>query len=237
MRIQVTLKPVQGPLVLPQNYQHILQGFLYQSIDASLADKLHECKFKGFTYSLLFGNYSLDAVNHRIKFSDTVTFLVSSIRPEFILNLSLHLLQNNKFRLGDTEVLVVSVQELSFSIEEDTAKIRMLSPMTVHRTVIYPNGKRGTVFFSPDEPEFIDLLNHNLQSKCQALCLSNDKKQLQLTPLGKCRKVVLPYKGYTIIAYMGDYQISASNASLRFLYDVGLGDRNSSGFGMFEILP
>ena len=44
------------------------------------------------------------------------------------------------------------------------------------------------------------------------------------------------FKGQTIIAgWKGIYRLVASEQLLNFLYQTGIGDRNSQGFGMFEL--
>ena len=43
------------------------------------------------------------------------------------------------------------------------------------------------------------------------------------------------YKGSYIKAYSGIYELYGSDELKQFAYDVGFGERNCQGFGMFEI--
>ena len=44
------------------------------------------------------------------------------------------------------------------------------------------------------------------------------------------------YQGNYITAWYGKYLISGKRKYLDFLYQAGLGSKNSQGFGMFEII-
>ena len=50
------------------------------------------------------------------------------------------------------------------------------------------------------------------------------------------RKIVTKYKGIYITGWLGNYKISGERKYLDFLYQTGLGAKNSQGFGMFSIL-
>ena len=50
------------------------------------------------------------------------------------------------------------------------------------------------------------------------------------------KKMVTKYQGHYIIAWYGEYILSGKRKYLDFLYQVGIGAKNSQGFGMIEML-
>ena len=50
------------------------------------------------------------------------------------------------------------------------------------------------------------------------------------------RKIVTRYKGSYINAWYGTFQLKGKRKYLDFLYQTGVGSKNSQGFGMFEII-
>ena len=50
------------------------------------------------------------------------------------------------------------------------------------------------------------------------------------------RKIDTRYKGSYINAWYGTFQLKGKRKYLDFLYQTGVGSKNSQGFGMFEII-
>ena len=50
------------------------------------------------------------------------------------------------------------------------------------------------------------------------------------------RKMVTKYQGLYINAWFGRYRLSGERKYLDFLYQTGLGSKNSQGFGMFSLV-
>ena len=48
-------------------------------------------------------------------------------------------------------------------------------------------------------------------------------------------KYVTNYKGFYISGWYGTYRLKGKRKYLDFLYQTGIGDRNSQGFGMFDL--
>ena len=48
-------------------------------------------------------------------------------------------------------------------------------------------------------------------------------------------KYLTKYKGFFINGWKGIYQLSGERKYLDFLYQTGLGAKNSQGFGMFDV--
>lgn len=69
MRVKITLEGInQSKIVLPINYQHVVQGFLYRTMKPAYAEYLHKYGFKYekrhfklFTFSRIFGKYTVNS--------------------------------------------------------------------------------------------------------------------------------------------------------------------------------
>ena len=246
MRLTIKFK-LDDPLVLPINYHHILQGFIYRTLgDDDFSAFLHndgfykgKRSFKLFTFSRLFGKTKIDVKNKRITFFNEIKWHVSSILPQFIENLCQNLLISTENRLLDSPI---SVQEISYNqpkIESSRCLIKMLSPITVYSTYGDEYRKKKTQFFDPDDTAFPVLIEQNLIKKYEAYYgMAPDIRSFSITPVDvhPRDKVVTRYKNFIINAWGGVYEVVSSSELIAFAYSVGIGGKNSQGFGMFEII-
>jgi len=53
---------------------------------------------------------------------------------------------------------------------------------------------------------------------------------------GHHKRVVTKYKDTWINGWKGMYRISGSSRALEFIYNTGLGSKNSQGFGLLEVI-
>ena len=95
---------LESPLILPVNYNHILQAVIYQGIGkaSDFGNFMHEegyylgqRQYKMFQFSQLSGKYSIK--NNQIVFRNQVSFEVRSLDPVF-----LRLLGESFWRYGIT---------------------------------------------------------------------------------------------------------------------------------------
>lgn len=245
MRLKIKFRS-SSPLHLPLNYQEILQGFIYSTLsDKRFATFLHdqgfsygERTFKLFTFSRLSGEYHLDREKKEIIFSDQVTLQVSSVIPEFIRDLGQSLLTLPTHLLQHQEI---SIQEVSYTrphISEDRCLVRMLSPMTIYSTYQKEDGQKITQYFEPEDMVFSCLIEQNLRKKYYSLHRVELDEPFEIKPMKVTRKdkVVTRFKDFIINAWGGTYELTGSPKLLDFAIQVGLGGRNSQGFGMAELV-
>jgi CRISPR-associated endoribonuclease Cas6 len=247
VRLVIRFRPVNGKLVLPLNYEEVLQGFLYCSIeDIGLAHFLHNVgyrkekrQFKLFTFSRLEGSYKLHHQSRKIEFFDQVTWHISSVLNDLIFDLAKSFLLKANFMLNNQQIQIeeATVQEFFIS-EQQTYKIKMLSPLTVYSTYKNIHGEKRTQFFSPQDIVFSDMIERNFHNKFEAYFQTEPDERISIKPLKitKKDKVVTQFKGFRINAWNGIYEIQAPLSYIRFMYDVGIGARNSQGFGLFELV-
>lgn len=109
----------------------------------------------------------------------------------------------------------------------------MVSPLTLHKSL--PGGK--TLFLRPDDDAFAAQLIANTAHKLAA-CRSTADPSVTLRPMGTRlpRKRVTQFKGIYLTGWEGDFLLDGDPETLCLLYQTGLGDRNSQGFGMFRML-
>jgi CRISPR-associated endoribonuclease Cas6 len=238
--ITVKLK-LPNPLTLPVNYNHALQGVIYQllSTDSVLSDKVHNLgaehnnrKYKLFTFSNLNGKKIIE--NKLITFYDTVSFALRSVDKYFIATIISALTNANFISLGVENIEISEVSILKKEISANRLRIKMLSPITVHTT----DEKGKTTYYSPFDNDFLIHINNNFKRKYEAFYGEAPKSEVALKVLrvNDRDKCVTTFKGIYITATYGEYLLEGEAKYLEFLYCVGLGARNSQGFGMFETI-
>lgn len=238
MRIKIDFHP-KDALSLPHSYQHVLQGFFYSLMDRKEAGEIHaSTSFKFFCFSMIEGRYQLNREEHMISFSGPCSVYFSSIDNDFILKIVFLLGRKDHLELNRQEIIVdrVSFMEKP-EMQQDVYRIRLLSPVSIHQTVALGE-KKKTLYFSPEDSDFPLLLKQNFLRKYKAY---HNKKLaedtlFEIQPIREPRIANIRYKDFTIIGYLGDFYLRCKKEHLDFLLDAGLGDRNSFGFGMFEVL-
>lgn len=232
---------LKEPLSLPINYNHILQAVIYRSLSIlpDYSEFLHsggftrgQRKYKLFQFSQLAGEYQIR--DKRIIFLSGISFEVRSPEP-LLIRLLGDCLWMNGITFGDKTYRDIHMELYDYTIEEEELLIGMKSPMTVYSTDLETNRKH---YFTPEEPEFYELVNANFYRKYQAYYGVNpcSSIKLELSTEQPVRKMVTRYKNSYITAWYGTYHLSGERKYLDFLYQTGLGSKNSQGFGMFELL-
>jgi CRISPR-associated endoribonuclease Cas6 len=233
MRIRITFHALNEPLVLPLSYHEFLQGLLYKFLWDSDQLALHDSPgFKYIVFSQLSGAFSLDRENKEICFPGSVTWSIGSLYPQVLVQMGLHH-TSNQFLLAENSIVIDEVNIDTTAITQESIRIKMISPVTVYRTL--PNGQ--TLYYPPQSQDFSDLINSNFERKYQVVREINEANPIRIRPLGETKKANILYKNFTILSYLGEYQLSGKKEYLQFLYDTGLGDKNTQGFGMFDLLP
>lgn len=240
MQIRIRF-PAEG-LSLPTAYQYAVQGMIYDALDTlpSYQALLHDRgyagdgkRFKCFTFSRLTGRYRIE--NGRILFFGGCSLEIRSSDPLLIRLLTDAFAKGTVHRLGSSFVIVSACEPDDRHIVSDDVSIRMLSPVTVYRT----GTDRHTDYANPAELRFYEWIRNNATQKWKSLMHTPLPGPLTAKPLAVSArdKVVTTYKGTRITGWMGSYHLTGPRQLLDLLYQIGIGAKNSQGFGMFEILP
>jgi CRISPR-associated endoribonuclease Cas6 len=239
MRITLYYKS-DNDILLNPNYQSLIQGLIYNNLNKEIGDYVHNYTYnaenniyKKFTFSNISSN-NLEYFKGLkiIKFSKDIWFTVSSSNIELLKSLIVNLKRHNQILLGDNRLKLFQIKIYDSINISSPIKIHMLSPITVYLT-----NERHTKYYKPEEKEFSELVRSNIIRKYSA-CNNNKKLDyydFTIMPVGNNKKIITSYKGTIIEAYMGDYKLSGSPELIQFSYDVGLGSKNSQGFGLWGI--
>jgi CRISPR-associated endoribonuclease Cas6 len=167
---------------------------------------------------------------------------VRSVREEFCDALLSGLKADSPPHLFGQPLSVRSVQTSGAPITESKLLVKMLSPLTVHKT----NADGYTNYLNPLDTDFVEEINSNFARKYYAFYeqMPSAKIVVKTKTVGARDKYLTLYKkaekpdeiDIYITGWRGEYELSGRPEHLSFLYYCGLGARNSDGFGMFELI-
>ncbi|HIY02969.1 MAG TPA: CRISPR-associated endoribonuclease Cas6 [Candidatus Blautia faecipullorum] len=240
MQLLLYIKP-EKPIVLPINYQHILQSILYRTLaySSDLSDFIHDAgyafgdrQYKMFQFSLLEGKYQV--CQKKIRFEE---YLILEIRsPENrVIQMLAQGFRERGIWFGDIHCGDVEVELRDYTIEAPELEIRMKTPITVYST---DRESGSTYFYAPDDELFYAKVCDNFFRKYYAYYGVPPASEIILQPICVTEKdkFVTRYKQSYITGWYGVYRLSGKRKYLDFLYQAGLGGKNSQGFGMFQLL-
>lgn len=246
MRISIEFKS-DKEIILPIQYNHIVQGFLYNSLsDKDYRHFLHHTGyelrnkvFRLFTFSRVIGSFHINRNIERIAFKPPARLIISSPLEPFITDLAETLIKTDTFLIGQNIAQIASIsvhRDITFG---EKVQIKMLSPMVAYSTVI-EDGKKRTEYASPWKSRFTDIARQNLLTKYQILYGDLPQNQeFKIIPNGMQEqkfKAVANYKGTVIEGYNGIYWLKGNPELIKVAYETGLGSKNSQGFGCWEVV-
>ncbi len=227
-------------LILPLNYNHIVQSIIYKALSVipEYADFVHDNgyingnrSFKMFHFSQLNGEYQIEGRN--IIFRNFVSLEIRSPLP-LLINILKYSFETNGVMFGDKIFYDVFAEIYDYTIEDSEVSIEMKSPVTVYST---DEISGNTYYYAPTDAEFAEMINANFKRKYFSYygIEPYSNVNVELLPNTIPRKMVTKYKGLYINAWFGKYKLSGERKYLDFLYQIGLGSKNSQGFGMFGL--
>lgn len=234
----------EGVLRLPLFYNHLIQGMIYDNLDQSLANTLHnqgykyeKRSFKLFTFSRIIGKYRL--INDRIEVNPPFSLVISSPVEVILRSLAENLVRRGEITFAEDTAFLEAVNvHFTPEISEDIV-VKMLSPVTIYSTLTAGDGRKKTYYYNPHEKEFPELIRRNLIKKYVAVYKKEPQsKEFEIIPVGiKTRdEKIVKYKGFVIKAWMGRYRIRGNPELIKLAYDAGIGSKNSQGFGCFDLV-
>lgn len=244
---------------LPANYQYELSGWIYNTLargDANYTDWLHtngytkdQKQFRLFTFSNL-QIPKMRMEGDRIELlSDYAQLLLSFLPEKATAEFIKGLFASKSFILGDrfsqVQCFVQRVEVLSAPIIEPSMTFRTLSPMVLSGHL--PNGK--PTYLSPDVPEAAQHIYENLCAKYQAFhgknfipCYGTNPPDwgISFSILAPIKRKKITIKAHTpqqtyIVGYNTLFKIALPHDLMHILYETGVGEKGSMGFGMVEV--
>lgn len=240
MQLLIELQKIDQ-FILPVNYNYLLQSMIYnllknkEDLSAQLHERgypLEDKHFKLFTFSLLQGQYKMQG--KRIEFLAKVWFEIRTIDQSILFTIAESLSNLNELRIGRNLVKILSVKIEQKKLTRTSYKIRMISPLVVRST---DADTKKTLYYNPFDTEFKSRIMENFERKYQAYYHKVPTGRFDIEPINFSfkNKFVTKYKDYLITGWRGEFEIRGDAEVLDFLYQVGLGEKNSMGFGMFVI--
>lgn len=237
--MQIKLKIYKGGILeFPLNYNYQFQSAIYALLRESefYSDFIHnggygkEQQFKLFTFGTPQGQHEI--VNKKIYYNEGFEFEIRSVSDEFCEIIKNAVISKGSIKLFNYQCDIEEMKIHKNQINSTAVKIKTQSPI-----VIKTNTQDGrTIPYSPNQKEFYTLIDVNYNNKYKAFYGHESLTNITLLPVADIKKIVTSYKNIWITAYHGIFELHGTKQSLDFLYDTGLGMKNSQGFGMFDIV-
>ena len=238
MRLKININ-TKNNFKIPFSYNHILSSIIYNKIaDLDLAHELHTSKsFKFFNFSQLnipkrkIVDDGIIAKNGKINFylSSPDNLLIKNIVSGFVDDLEI------KFK-NDTWV-VEKIEALKTPDFTENSEFKTLSPINVRDV----NDENKRVDLAPSDKFFKGVENNLIKKYCIFNGIENTDKMIKVyseMANVKRKRITIPKGPNTTYhrAYMMDLIIEGDVGLIEFAYDVGLGEKNSMGFGMIKYI-
>lgn len=225
---------------LPISTSSTIQGIIYNALkkDKNYSTYLHNHgsslngrKYKFFTFSDVRGNYRIE--NKEIVFLGGANFSVRSADAYLIQLLFSYFTEHPEIRIGSSKARIENLRLCDEQIFSDEIKIQTLSPITIYIT----ESDGHTLYYSPADKEFYNAIVTNARRKWITRFGSESDFNLEISPVENCsfKKRTTRFKETIIIAWHGEFILKGPPIVLTFLYNTGIGVKNSQGFGMFEL--
>lgn len=243
MRANIELS-FNNELTVPIDYNYILHEMILncmgkEGYKSLIHDKRYEYKNRGyklFTFSNLYGNFEMNRENSTITYFDKANFTVSSPDYTFLNYLINSVLKNREFKMGWNDIKIKKIENSNAHLGK-CEEIYTKSPIVAYKT-LEDDKKRKTLYYSPYEEEFEEVLKENLINKYKAIYgYKPDESQFKIKALEnkKPKSSSINYQGQIIKGWNGEFLMEGSPELLQIAYDTGLGLKNSQGFGCIEV--
>lgn len=235
--MQLKLKfNLDSPLEIPMNYKYQVQSALFSKLEEIGASEFWHSSgfgeaeiFKLFVPGPLTGNFTANNEDKKLIFEDSISLEIRSPLFEFCDDLQRSFELNSDFKLFDRKLSLAEMALTNYHINTESANFRTVTPILV----ITKTDGRQLQFISPDDERFTQKLIDNFEKKFRAL-YEEEPPQIEIKVIEPGRQVVSKYKAAVLVAHHCLLNIKAPPQALEFIYNCGLGNRNSQGFGMIR---
>lgn len=236
MRIKLILE--KENLSLPLSYKNIIQSVIYNMLPKETIGKFYhnqgfrdkEKVFKLFVFSDLFGKYQIK--NQKIIFEKNIILYISAIDEEFLKCIYQFLTNNDYIFICKQQVNIkeiVTLQLTPFSGEKEVV-IETLSPVTA-----YINKDNYFTYYKPSDKEFIQLIKNNIVHKISAYKYPIKNVVIEIEEVLYEKKIMSKFKNTFYESYRTKLKIKTNFETLNLIYNTGLSNKGSCGFGMINI--
>jgi len=253
LRFKIILAGLKDKVIKRDHY-YLLLGLIYKimkEIEPEFSDWLHNQgfldgnkRFKFFNFSrLLNWKEKIEIINNGkdILFKDNIAwFYISSPVKKFAENLTKFLLLNKNVKIGNLDLEVISARAILTEFSDRVETFKTITPIILSKRVeTFEHPFYIRAYQSPDE--FDHYITKNALEKWKIFSggepkdykLEVDREYLKTNGKRTACKVYFS-KDQILVGSNVPVKVYGDKQFIEFLYDVGLGEKNSMGFGMVE---
>lgn len=241
MRLEIILKG-KNNFKVPFNYNHILSAIIYNKIaDLNFANELHTSKsFKFFTFSQIYIPKRRIVKDGIIAKDGVISFYISSPNDFLIKSLVDGFLEDLEISFQNQKLTIQKIEALKTPEFSSKSEFKTLAPIIV-RTKKEIDGELKIWDLAPSDKFFKSLENNLIKKYIKFNNLTKTDKKINIYSDMNFvkRKRISINKGNATThhrAYMMDLILEGDLDLIEFAYDVGIGEKNSMGFGMVKLL-
>lgn len=241
MRLEIILKG-KNNFKVPFNYNHILSAIIYNKIaDLNFANELHSSKsFKFFTFSQIYIPKRRIVKDGIIAKDGVISFYISSPNDFLIKSLVDGFLEDLEISFQNQKLTIQKIEALKTPEFSSKSEFKTLAPIIV-RTKKEIDGELKIWDLAPSNKFFKSLENNLIKKYIKFNNLTKTDKKINIYSDMNFvkRKRISINKGNATThhrAYMMDLILEGDLDLIEFAYDVGIGEKNSMGFGMIKLL-
>ena len=223
--------------VIPINYQHALSSALYAFIkeaNPDLSSSLHHSQdFKFFNFSnIKFPRAARKGPEVHLRKGTHVRFNFSSPASDILEATITGMLSKGKMEILDAGFSIEKIEILQTPSFSTTATFSTLSP--IHIDMVRKNGERWDLV--PTDPEWRQRIEENSRKKYAHYFGKEYRGRFEITDISRMNKKRINVGGQWWVSAHAQFTISAEAEMLRFLWDAGIGSKNSQGFGCLRYI-
>ena len=224
------------------NNNHILSAIIYNKIaDLNFANELHSSKsFKFFTFFQIYIPKRRIVKDGIIAKDGVISFYISSPNDFLIKSLVDGFLEDLEISFQNQKLTIQKIEALKTPEFSSKSEFKTLAPIIV-RTKKEIDGELKIWDLAPSDKFFKSLENNLIKKYIKFNNLTKTDKKINIYSDMNFvkRKRISINKGNVTThhrAYMMDLILEGDLDLIEFAYDVGIGEKNSMGFGMVKLL-
>ncbi len=179
-----------------------------------------------------------------ILLKNPIVLYITSPLENYIKTIENYFKENSSIRLFETDLKIEkTVIFPQFEVGDEENKFKCLSPITVYKKYITKENLEKEIFLNPHDSEFYNTIRTNLIEKFKRLYGRLPQKtnlyiQFDKNYLLKKKKIskLVQIKDKKYKAWLSPFTMSGNKEIIQIAYEWGIGQLNSFGLGMIEIV-
>ncbi len=223
--------------VIPINYQHALSSALYsfiRSANPDLSSSLHHSQdFKFFNFSMMkVPKPAIKGPEIHLKKGTHVMFNFSSPAGDILEATISGMLSKGAMEILGSRFIIENIEITHTPEFSSKARFRTLSPIYID--LVKEDGRRWDLM--PTDPEWKARIEDNSRKKYAHYFGKEYKGDFDIAEIRKMSTKRINIGGQWWRASHVEFLLKANPDMLKFLWDTGMGSRNSQGFGCLEYM-